>query len=250
MYKNKNASSRKCGKYSTRGNSSKYNKIVIGLRNSLSLNKNKIPQGEQLKECPDLSNLTIKEWYKLIKKNKIYTILKSNIESLHTRAQIISRHMIEDDYRKLKPIYLMDGHGRFVHILIDKLHKIGIPFSNFIQKINVIDNGNDCDTKDNFQHKFHEKIFPSGINSIDENILNMKMEKGSVVYLNFCGITSQINDVVKFINKNKNNYKIFISFSTNRKAHKTTQPLINYLSKGIGKIIDNCRENFVTYEIF
>jgi hypothetical protein len=168
----------------------------------------------------NLNSMNMYQWY-----NFVCTSYCNHINYNH---ESIYNNMYCDDYYKLdeirsndiqrrakffvnrikheKNIYILDGHGRTLTNIIYYLHK-----SNKLDgiNINVIDN-------DLLTHSFHENFFPQNVNSIFEDINNIKFLnsiniKNSIFYYNFCSFGDQFEQTLSRIIKYK--IRAFITFS-------------------------------------
>ena len=107
----------------------------------------------------------------------------------------------------------MDGHGRFVLTLIDKLGDLADKIKIVVVEIDPI------------VHKWHQLLFSSKIECIHSNIYNFRPTQTNYIYMNFCGIggangQKMLAHYLDSIKPNKHfDQKLLISFSTARTAN-------------------------------
>ncbi len=155
-----------------------------------------------------LQNCTNTEWIQLME--TALDILFSGVNSTSSkkedqieRAKAIANLMAGGEARRIDDqrttIILMDGHGRFLYLLMKELQTISEELLNrckfFVYDINAT------------VTEWHKKFFPRSCTSKTLNILNMnplelvdpnpESERNlkNILYLNFCGIGPQKNKV-------------------------------------------------------
>ena len=125
------------------------------------------PTQYNVRQLPDLK-WTIEEWYTFLKFNEeLLTALFQTgfCASLHERSRCLAEWMLGPD-GTIRPIVLMDGHGRTVFCLISALLDLGVSFEAMINKIIVIE-------LDEWVHEWHTKFLPEGVISIRDDIFHI-----------------------------------------------------------------------------
>lgn len=179
------------------------------------------------------------EWIKNIKYNHLFEKNKNNkidkrklIDQIERATKLVE--MINDH----DEVVLMDGHGRFIFLLLLILF-IKKPEKAERIKIIVIDNFVD---KNKIQTvtEWHKLFFPRSIVSKQDSIYNYKPTNSRLVYLNFCGIGGKkgINSFIKYVREGENGSNLMLSFSVLRAGNKTLDKIIEYSNSEIN-ITDN-----------
>lgn len=199
-------------------------KLLSGFKN----NKNPLqPTEEQVmelkynKQTSDfLRSLTPYKWGQILEKHKDLLFIgksKKKIADQELRAGQLAQRILANP--KIKNLVMMDGHGRFLLTLIEKLGKRANTLSITVVDINstVVD--------------WHKYFFPKNVESIEANIFNYEPSDTQMVYMNFCGIggikgqKAFANYLAKIKKSPTYTKELFVSFSTARRA--------TYSSKGV-----------------
>lgn len=175
------------------------------------------------------------------------TVRKSmKIKDLKQRAKEIAS--------KLKPFHttirLMDGHGRFVLMLMSQIIKQhGIDRANAI-KIELVD----IDPK---VHAYHKSFYPKSL--IDQNklvllcqdVTTLPLDANTLVYLNFCGISASQEKVKELLKQATTDPSVcvVVSWSVARGWNKNILLSFN-IAVGINfslQLVETGRSDFKTY---
>ena len=206
---------------------------ILGLKIPNSKNNPLQPSIEQVNELKKhvqtstfFQSLTPYKWAQMLENFKdLLFINKSKISDQEDRANILVQQIMKNP--EIKKIVIMDGHGRF---LLTLLQKLGIRANHL--KITVVD-------INPVVVNWHKCFFPKKIESIYDNIFNYEPSNIQLVYMNFCGlggIKGQMGlanylakikktAIVTDTDTDANTKNLFISFSTERKAKNLTKGL-------------------------
>ena len=228
---------------------------------------------------------TIEEWYTFIKFNEelLTALFKTGFyDSLIERTRQLAEWMLRPD-GMIRPIILMDGHGRTVFCLISALLDLGVLFEAMVNKIIVIE-------LDECVHEWHTKFLPEGVISINDDIFRIMNDimcegitirpiesrndfcwvSGSnygvvtlnwpseiVLYANFCGILqeeSNLHNVRKYMvdwMKQTLTPSAMLSFSVVRGAAEgRVKVLHDELRSNFRQIDLERQDEFVSFEMF
>lgn len=166
------------------------------------------------------------------------------IEDQLARALTIVQRIIEQEHRNL---FLLDGHGRIVFLILAGLiHSAGSSLSEF--RIYVFD-------MDPIVHKWHCIFFPiCNVTSIQYDILKGAMEhrlSRALVYLNFCSVSAQVEEVQRFMQTWPYDYFISFTLEGNGKRWKYRH-LYSSSSSGVMRLvalIENLKRNGLASEV-
>jgi hypothetical protein len=233
------------------------NRVFNEVTNSKNPLQPSIQQVEKLQSMTKintfLQNLTPYEWSKIMEpyKSLLFSGKTYNkIADQEFRADIIISYIKSNP--QIKNIITMDGHGRFLLTLLQKLDLLANDIKIIIVDIDPIVN------------QWHKLFFPNSIDCIESNIFNFKPSNNTVVYMNFCGIGGKKGQegLAEYLSKieSKTNYDLhmMISLSTARCAKGSCEWLDKesydklwlkpYKKTYIGKkISDGPLNNFPTY---
>lgn len=194
----------------------------------------------------DLSQKDIYEWVEMIEVNELdkYLFSVGHYNSLVKRVERLCELLTKDG--NIKPLVMMDGHGRTLYFIIICLIHMGYTQEDIENKIKVVD-------IDDGAIMWHEKFFPSGVICDRSNIFDtyekeMKINPDTVFYFNFCGIKSEENSIKcrQILSTNSN---VMLSFSMERAAKtcKYINELQSFCDKNCDLIDDGRRNEFPTY---
>ena len=233
---------------------------ILGLKIPNSKNNPLQPSIEQVNELKKhvqtstfFQSLTPYKWAQMLENFKdLLFINKSKISDQEDRANILVQQIMTNP--EIKKIVIMDGHGRF---LLTLLQKLGIRANHL--KITVVDiNPVVVD--------WHKYFFPKKIESIYDNIFNYEPSNTQLVYMNFCGlgglkgqmglanylakikksaiVTAIVTSIVTdtYTDTDANTKNLFISFSTERKAKN--------LKKGISRPIHDRADQWLLLDTY
>lgn len=242
------------------------------------------PSEKSVKLLPKVE-WSIVEWYTFFKFNKelLTALFKTGFyDSLIERTRHLANWMIRPD-GMIRPIILMDGHGRTVFCLISALLNLGVSFEAMINKIIVIE-------LDEWVHEWHTKFLPEGVISIrddifhimndimcggitirpymspkdfcwisgnDEGVVTITSVSDVVLYANFCGILQQdsnLDNLRKYIFdriKHTLTPSTMLSFSVVRGAGEgRVKVLHDELSGNFPQIDLERKDEFVSFVMF
>ena len=158
-----------------------------------------------------INNLSINTWFNIIKNSNFLNIQKNK---LNLEQEIRAIECVQK-FKDSDTIILLDGYGIIVYFMIKYFIELNIK----IPKIIIVE-------KDEVTHKWHKLFFPKEIKCIKDNIFNLiKLHNNCGIYLNFCGIGDNMNDL-----KNINCNHFMLSFSTRSKNKESKQNINNIIT--------------------
>jgi hypothetical protein len=185
-----------------------------------------------------MSDLPLDEWCKiaetfwkfLYSSGRTSDLSKRSTEVFSTWCNIYNDTRMANKYNT--KLVIMDGHGRIVAKLLNKISKTKSPQDFIIKVVDV----------DPIVTEWHKLFFPAqNVVSCTGNILEYSTED-NLVYMNFCGLGNQKVKVMNKCTSSLSNF--FLSFSTARNAKKNIE-LLDLLKDR--KMIGNTkRQDFVS----
>jgi len=183
---------------------------------------------------------------------------KESFDKIKFKDQYLRAKNLVDMIEDHDEIVLMDGHGRFIVLLIILLYRKKPEIAEKIRII-VVDNFLDKE-KNPVVTEWHKLFFPKSITCVQDNIYNYKPSNSRLVYLNFCGIGGDkgITSFLNYLNKCEKGNNLLLSFSVLRAAKNTLKKIIDK-SKGKIEINENSdiyfkettnSKKFRTFKIF
>ena len=183
---------------------------------------------------------------------------KESFDKIKFKDQYLRAKNLVDMIKDHEEIVLIDGHGRFVVLLIILLYRKKPEIAEKI-KIIVVDNFLDKE-KIPVVTEWHKLFFTKSITCVQDNIYNYKPTNSRLVYLNFCGIGGDkgITSFLNFLNKCEKGNNLLLSFSVLRAAKNTLKKIMDKSKEEIG-INDNSNiyfkettnsKKFRTFKIF
>lgn len=169
-------------------------------------------------------------WEFLYSSGRTSDLFKRSTEVFSTWRNIYNETRMANKYNT--KLVIMDGHGRIVAKLLNKIAKTKSPQDFIIKVVDV----------DPTVTEWHKLFFPAqNVVSCTGNILDYSTED-NLVYMNFCGLGSQKVEVMNKCKSSLSNF--FLSFSIARNANKNIK-LLDLLKDR--KMIGNTkRQDFVS----
>jgi hypothetical protein len=161
-----------------------------------------------------LHSLTPSEWSQTMLKYKnlfFHKTAQNKISDQEDRADIIVKEIKSN--KLIQTIILMDGHGRFVLTLLNKLGDLADKIKILVVEIDPI------------VHRWHQLLFPKSVESVLGNIYDFRPTQNNYIYINFCGIGGANGQkyLADYLNSLKPNnefdQKLLISLSIARTAN-------------------------------
>ena len=244
------SSSTRAGKTLRQGRSNAHDAVYTILFNAFGQGTEKNPLKPSTHQALALNGfpkMSIFVWYTYININNIDMYLfgvGGHQESLQIRVNALCTMLTKDG--KLRPLVMMDGHGRTLYLVIKFLFENGYTEEEINGNIKVVD-------IDEGAVMWHERFFPSGVETFDIDIFDayekqMKINQESVFYFNFCGIKTKENcsKSIKIMRENSN---VMLSFSLERNAKHSDhiQELDSFCQRECFSVLDNRQHEFPTY---
>ena len=198
-----------------------------------------------------LQNLTPIEWCKVLAPYKSYLFSGKSylkIPDQEFRAKMLLEYITKNP--SINTIVTMDGHGRFILTLLQKLGYLSNTIKIIVPEINPIVN------------RWHINFFPSAITSVNANIYDFEPDEHTLIYMNFCGIGG-INGQKELANylsniksKTYTDLHMMISISTARAGKGSCEWLETYDKEWLNsykksyeatKVSNGPMNNFPTY---
>ena len=203
--------------------------------------------------------LTMRDWYNVVKSDSVETSplftsvvkkdIKRCVKDQDIRAETIITNMIKLNKRRL---VTMDGHGRFVLSFINKLIDFGEDLNKW--SIELID-------IDKQVHDWHGLFLPKCVSLRRGNIMDIAtpdylIKNDAFLYMNFCGVGNQYEELTHFImNMSKHNEIFMLSYSKrgvrDMDVTKLGQKTLNWMNRilsenNINQLQVCARSHFIT----
>jgi len=181
--------------------------MIAGLYGAMVFRTNMRPQQEELKVLLEkcgywFSKLSLREWFKTVPVQALYGAKDDDFADQTSRAEVLVNAIIKNP--KLSTVQLFDGHGRFLYAFlyvyyqakdekrIPKNHSVKFVFYDFEKSVD----------------NWHKAFFPSdSVECYYGNVfryMDKLMDKNSIIYLNFCGLGPNTDDIHTRFDKSLN----------------------------------------------
>lgn len=207
------------GKSSRRSNDNPLVKITTMIINAFQKSCDRNPLSPSLDQAQGLNGIpkfNICSWMANLHKNNLDDILFNvggNYDSLQIRVDVLCKFLTKGE--KIRPLVLMDGHGRTLYLIMLNLLRNGFTEEEINGKIKVVDISDGA-------VMWHERFFPIGVETYQMDIfdayeIETMINPDTVFYFNFCGIKTEDN-CIKCCDIFEANRNVMVSFSMARKA--------------------------------
>jgi hypothetical protein len=179
-----------------------------------------------LKTDPEhrIGKMSGSEWISMMRNGEGVPILFQGHEdrdNLFEDQMARDRSLVAEMMRRgIKKLRTMDGHGRMLTCFLLALQERGEDVDTYEIEVYEI-NPN--------AHTWHEHFFPQNVIAVDDDILESVPPADTMLYLNFCGIGEQIDDVKEHLSQIfavHPDSKVMISFSI--RGATINGPLYNF----------------------